>query len=103
MKARVVHGYSRDDSRLKMTRQEKYELHIIRSYQTIMTKRKKKQTYLIEKKARKLSKNYPKCIQPVVHTLYATYATARTKVIYYIQELRTRGNSIVNRDNTGNG
>lgn len=94
--ARVYHGYSRDDSRLNMTREEKEELHIIRRYQSIMEKRAKRQKYQIEKKARQFSKKYPKRIKPVVHRLYVAYATARIKMLQYTQELRTRGNSSAN-------
>lgn len=110
VRARAIHNYHRDDSRLKMTAQEKKDLHQSLVHSTIQVKKQKREKWKASTEERRATfdrlkamqiraailNKYPLRLRPLINRLIDIYATARIKVLQYAQVvLCRRGKSTV--------
>lgn len=100
-----IRGYSRKDTRLNMTTQEKELLHVTRRAAFITEKKAKREKWKAETAERRRIlaevkwqneinakvRQYPKWCQPAIHMLLAAYTASRTKLLYYRAKVSRTG------------
>lgn len=104
VRARAIHNYHRDDSRLGLTTREKEELHKTKSKAHQVSKETRRIKWKATAEERKatfdrlramqertfLLSKYPPRLRPLINRLIDIYATARIKVLQYKQVVLCR-------------